>query len=127
MEWGFLRKNHGWYVRTNDSGLPESRLAWEQRLNGVNDYRYLHTLEVGIRRATAAGQESHRAVAAAQEFLESLRTRVPYDSMKWLPEYGDEDLFSGNFFSRKIPAPEHYDQIREECAQHIFQVQALLK
>ena len=66
----------GWYVRISDSGLPESKIAWEGRAAGVNDYRYLQTLEHAI----AAGESSGTAGAAvksAKAFLDTLRRRIP--------------------------------------------------
>ena len=49
--------SYGWYVRLDKAGLPESKLAWEGRAAGVNDYRYLQTLEHTI----AAGEASGKA------------------------------------------------------------------
>ena len=64
---------YGWYVRINGSGLLESKTVWEERLEGVNDYRYLHTLEQAISAVKAAGRGGEPAVKKAT------RSSMDYD------------------------------------------------
>jgi hypothetical protein len=112
--------SYGWYVRINESGLPESKIAWEGRLAGVNDYRYLRTLEKTI----AAGDDSGKAgpsVRNAKEFLANLRQRIPYSTYRQRPgaipqnQWAEMDAWN--------PAPEFRDEdyvgIRDKCVDHI--------
>ncbi len=118
--------SYGWYVRINDQGLPESKLAWEARLSGVNDYRYLQALEETLAAATTSGQGRSRAVRAARRFLQRLRAQIPVDVYIYekMPAQRSGELVLFN------PAPEiepeDYDRIRQECVRHIQDVRALL-
>ncbi len=115
--------SYGWFVRINDSGLPESKTAWEGRLAGVNDYRYLHTLESAIKTARRSGKGSHPTVISAQAFLDGLRKKVPMDTYAVRPQG------SGIAVWNPVPdmAPEAYDAMRDECAKHIIAVRSRLK
>ena len=109
---------YGWYVRITETGFPEGRLAWEGRLAGVNDYRYLHTLERAITSAGERGADGNTSVTAAQSFLDNLRRRIPLEKRDpGRRRYGGDMSFIEN----PLPeiAPEEYDRIREQCAQHI--------
>jgi len=113
--------SYGWYVRINDSGLPESKIAWEGRLAGVNDYRYLQTLENTIRAGDASGKAG-AAVQGARDFLETLRERVPYSvyrqRVEGIPQGQWAELDAWN----PVPEiePEAYDRIRDACTEHII-------
>ena len=116
---------YGWYVRINESGVPESKTAWEGRLAGVNDYRYLHTLEQAISAAVAAGNGEHATVKAAVSFLDRLRARVtywqiPYDGYQHPTERGSSLNLMWNPINAVLP--EDYDRIREQCAQHTIAI-----
>ena len=116
---------YGQYARISDRGLPQSKLAWEARLEGVNDYRYLHTLEEAIRSAETAGK-GDAAVKNARAFLKELEEKISLDA------YGNLNNLEGylqKFFWNPVPAiaAEQYDSIRNDCAGHIEAVQALLK
>ena len=112
---------YGWYVRIKETGVPESKLAWEGRLAGVNDYRYLHTLEVAIAAAEAAGK-ANAALDAAKRFLEELRRRIPYTAYENRPRGARRALWN------PVPEiqPQDYDRIRGKCARHIRALQSLL-
>ena len=113
--------SYGWYVRIKETGVPESKLAWEARLAGVNDYQYIHTLEVAIAKAEAASKAG-AALNAAKTFLEKLRQRIPYTAYEKRPHGALRALWNP---LPEIP-PDDYDRIREKCARHIVAIQALL-
>ena len=115
--------SYGWYVRINDSGLPESKIAWEGRLAGVNDYRYLQTLENTIRAGDASGKAG-AAVQGARNFLETLRERIPYtvyrQRVEGIPQNQWAELDAWN----PVPEiePEDYARIRDACTEHIIAI-----
>gem|GEM_PF-2343191 len=116
--------SYGWYVRINDSGVPESTLAWEGRLAGVNDYRYLQTLETEL----AAARRRGRNAAARQEartFLDTLRARIPGNVYRARPGAIPQNQWAEVDAWNPVPAiaPEDYDQIRNACARHIRALQ----
>ena len=110
--------SYGWYVRINDSGLPESKIAWEGRLAGVNDYRYLYTLETALDSAREAGRGEDEAVRDAEAFLANLRGLVPLDAYAVQPQGPEIALWN------PVPelAPKDYARIRDECAKHILAI-----
>ena len=114
--------SYGYYVRIKETGLPESKVVWEARLAGVNDYRYLQTLEKTI--AAAEGRsEAKAAVQGAKAFLEKLHKLIPYTVFgKNHPRYPLGPVWN------PIPkiSPEDYDRIRGECARHIGTIRALM-
>ena len=96
-------------------------LGWEGRLAGVNDYRYLQTLEHTIAAGDRAGKAG-TAVQSAKKFLDELRQRIPYTAPRGpgRPDemYAEVDLFN--------PCPSirsgDYDRIRDESTQHIIAI-----
>ena len=115
--------SYGWYVRINDSGLPESKIAWEGRAAGVNDYRYLQTLEHTI----AAGDASGRAGAGvrnAKAFLDALRGRIPLAAYRQRPGALPQNQWAELDVWNPVPEilPEDYAHIRDDCARHISAV-----
>ena len=116
--------SYGWYVRINDQGLPESKLAWEGRLAGVNDYRYLHTIERAVAAAETAGRGRDPAVRAARIFLRRLRARIPLDVYDWQSRPQGSDIAHWNPLPKM--QPEEYDRMREECAGHIQAIRSSL-
>jgi hypothetical protein len=115
--------SYGLYVRINDSGLPESKIAFEGRMAGVNDYRYLQTLESTV----AAGKASGKAGAAvknAKAFLEELRRRVPYSAYRQRPGGIFQNQWAELDVWNPVPEikPEDYARIRDDCAKHIIAI-----
>lgn len=112
--------SYGWYVRINDSGLPESKIAWEGRAAGVTDYRYLHTLERAIAAAGEAAGTSE-AVQSAQAFLNDLRRRIPFTAYRAYPGNVPQNQWAELDAWNPVRAiePEDYDEIRNQCARHI--------
>lgn len=106
------------YVIAGPEG-PIPTVGWEGRREGVDDYRYLHTLEVLVEQARRGGSRQQRATAnRAGGFLDSLRASVeadPWAERQWrnMNEYA----------TAFIPQPEiklaDYDRIRETAAQFI--------
>ncbi len=111
---------YGWYVRINESGMPESLMAWEGRAAGVNDYRYLQTLESAVAKATGRGKTGP-AIQAAKKYLDDLRQSIPLTAYRSRPgaipqvQWAEMDAYN------PVPAirPEDYPAIREACATHI--------
>lgn len=111
---------YGWYVRINDSGMPESLMAWEGRAAGVNDYRYLQTLEHAISAAEKKGKAG-QAVQDAKEYMNKLRQMIPLTTYRKRPgaipqiQWPELDAYN------PVPAiqPEDYARIRDECAGYI--------
>ena len=97
-----------------------SVMAWEARREGVDDYRYLHTLEGAIAAAAKAGKAAAPAVASARKYLADLKARVPI-------EVFDNKVRSSTSlkqFSALAPdiAPEEYDALQEDCTRHIIAI-----
>jgi hypothetical protein len=115
--------SYGWYVRINESGLPESKIAWEGRAAGVNDYRYLQTLEHAIASCDRAGK-SGAAVQSAKGFLEKLRQRIPYDTYRARPGAIPQNQIPEMEAWNPVPdiQPEDYQRIRHDCAMHTIAV-----
>ena len=115
--------SYGWYVRINDSGLPESKIAWEGRLAGVNDYRYLQTLENTLAAGEGTGKAG-AAVKAARAFLDELRARIPYTVYRQrpgaIPQHQWAELDTWN----PVPGikPEEYAGIRDRCVEHVVAI-----
>ena len=113
--------SYGWYVRIADSAVPESSIAWEGRLAGVNDYRYLQTLESAL----AAARRRGRGAAAAREahtFLADLRRRIPDSVYRYRPGAIPQNQWAELDTWNPVPAirPQDYDHIRRECTRHIL-------
>ena len=115
--------SYGWYVRINDSGLPESKIAWEGRLAGVNDYRYLQTLENTIAAGRASGKAG-AALRAANDSLEKLRQLIPYTTYRQrpgaIPQHQWAELDAWNPVPKIRPAD--YARIRDDCAKHVLAI-----
>ena len=112
--------SYGWYVRINDQGLPESKLGWEGRLAGVNDYRYLHTLEAALSDADSSGDDGGSAVQAARRFLQRLRKQIPLDVFAGGKQPAQHSAEVSVWNPVPAIAPEDYDRVRQECAEHII-------
>ena len=115
--------SYGWYVRINDSGLPESKIAWEGRAAGVNDYRYLQTLEHTIAAGEASGKAG-AAVRGARAYIEALRGRIPLTAYRHRPGAIPQNQWAELDVWNPVPAigPEDYARIRDDCARHIIAI-----
>lgn len=108
-----------WYVNyvlpTPEGNLPT--IGWEGRREGIDDYRYLQTLQAAI----AATPADQRGVAsAAERFLAQVRTRVTAPDQP-LPATNSDR----NYGFRMHPGlrPEDYDHIRKQAADFIIRLQ----
>ena len=119
---GNMVYSYGWYVRINDQGLPESKLGWEGRLEGVNDYRYLHTLETTLASASTSSRDESQAVQAARRFLQTLRERIPVDVFASGKQPAQHSAEVSVWNPLSDIGPEDYERIRQKCAEHIIAV-----
>ena len=94
--------------------------SWEARRDGVNDFRYLQTLESAIARAGDAGKSDLSPVLTARKYLDRLRARVPLDAFG----YRHRDSTAYKQFRSVAPgiSPEEYDTIQQACAVHIMAI-----
>ena len=94
--------------------------SWEARREGVDDFRYLQTLEAAIARAGEARKSDLPPVVAAGKYLDRLRARVPLDAFS----YRNRDSTAYKQFQAVAPgiAPEEYDTIQQVCAAHIIAI-----
>ena len=99
--------------------------SWEARREGVDDYRYLRTLEIEIERAVKVGKARGSVVVAAQKYLSDLRKRVPLDVFS----YSKRPSTSLKQLHELAPeiGVEEYDRIQEDCATHITAIRSILK
>ncbi|NLW87008.1 MAG: hypothetical protein GXY38_09060 [Planctomycetes bacterium] len=70
---------------------PIPTIGWESIREGINDYKYLHLLELAAKEAVASGEEEMRARGAAVlESLEQMRVLL-YQSAS--TQHGQRDVF----------------------------------
>ena len=91
--WNYLDSSTmDFMVRTADDGSPVPVTLWEAFREGIDDGRYVTTLERWIERARAAGREDLVAAASADLRLVSesiaVQTKYKYDGL-WDPESFD--------------------------------------
>ena len=94
--------------------------SWEARRQGVNDFRYLQTLERAISLAAESGQPNLPAAIKARRYLDRLRARVPLDAFS----YRNRDSTAYKQFQSVAPAiaPAEYDTIQQACATHTIAI-----
>ena len=112
-----------WYQYGFAFSIPSGQAActsWEARLDGVNDYRYLHTLNRAIAEAADAGKADLPSVVEARAYLNDLRARVPLDAFS----YQKRESTAYHQFQEAAPeiAPEEYDALQRDCTKHIIAV-----
>ena len=99
--------------------------SWEARREGVDDYRYLHTLESAIAAAAKAGKAAAPAVASARKYLADLKAHVP------IAVFGFKVRTSTSLkqFQQLAPdiAPEEYDALQEICASHTIAIRETMR
>jgi hypothetical protein len=93
-----------------------STLQWEGIREGIDDYKYLHTLKQWISRALQSGHQD--AAASAQATLDSILSPMP-----WLGAWNVGESYStpGNFSN------ESADQARQAMAREIVKLKALVE
>ncbi len=107
--------------------IPSGQAAptsWEARRDGVNDYRYLHTLERAIAEAIDAGKADLPSVLEARNYLNDLRARVPLDAFN----YHKFERAPYKQFREAAPniAPEEYDALQDVCAKYTIAIRKAL-
>jgi hypothetical protein len=104
---------------------PIPTLGWEGRREGIDDYRYFHTLETLAEQACTRGNAQARAVAKeAGPFLDDLRARVRPDAYDHRPPFNNAAAV--DFLPQPEITPADYDRFREEAARLIAQLQEVL-
>jgi hypothetical protein len=115
---------YGYVVAGPDGPIPT--LGWEGRREGIDDYRYFHTLETLVEPARTRGNAPARAVAKeAGPFLDDLRARVRPDAYAHRPPMNNAAAV--DFLPQPEITPADYDRFREEAARLIAQLQKVLE
>jgi len=90
--WNYLDASvSDFFNRTADDGTPIPVALWEAYREGIDDHRYLFTLETAIDRAEAAGRR--KSAGRAREVL----TRI-LEAMHVQPKYKEDGLWSACAF-----------------------------
>ena len=109
-----------WCVAYPGDGRRIPTIEWEALREGIDDFRYVYTLELAIAKARAKGSaEAASAVEEAGRLLDELRDDVVSD----LEEYERREL---NFHTDSIWPPEKYDDWRNRIARMIVRLQPLI-
>ncbi len=96
---------------------PVPTIEWEGLREGIDDFRYLNTLELEITEARAGDDAEARRIAdEAQALLDEIRAEVVAD----LTVYEERGL---NFHTDSIWPPERYDAYRRRVAEMIARLQ----
>lgn len=97
---------------------PIPTIEWEGLREGIDDFRFVHTLELEIADAREGGSAAKRTLAdEAEVLLDEIREAAIAD----LQVYEDREL---NFHVDSIWEPETYDTYRRRIAEKIAALQA---
>ena len=108
--WNYLdSKSQDFFNRTADDGTPIPVTLWEAYREGIDDHRYLFTLESTIARAEETGHQD--AAANARALLSRINASITVQ-----PKYKDENLWSA----------ETFDAWRWAIAEQILALQSQL-
>ena len=108
--WNYLDGSaQDFFNRTADDGAPIPVTLWEAYREGIDDHRYLFTLENAIARAEAAGLKE--AAAQARDVIRRL-----HDAIAVQPKYKNDGLW----------AAEAFDAWRWALAEQVITLQAQL-
>lgn len=109
--WNYLDGSaQDFFNRTADDGTPLPVTLWEADREGIDDHRYLTTLENTIARAEAAGLKD--AAGSARAVIERLNAAITVQT-----KYKNENLWSA----------EAFDAWRWALAEQILSLQASLE
>lgn len=109
--WNYLdASTSDFFNRTGDDGTPIPVTLWEAYREGIDDHRYLFTLENTIARAEEAGQKE--AAGKARAVLAQINAAIDVQ-----PKYKNEGLWS----------PEAFDAWRWAIAEQILALQKALE
>jgi len=107
--WNYLDSSaQDFFNRTDDDGAPIPVTLWEADREGIDDHRYVFTLETAIARATEAGHAE--AASKARATLDRILAAIAVQ-----PKYKDEGLWSA----------ETFDAWRWAIAEQILALQSL--
>ena len=88
--WNYLDYNtQDFFNRTGDDGAPIPVTLWEAYREGIDDHRYVHTLQNQIARVAAAGHNAEAAGAQSvlDQILETMNVQTKYkNDGLWSPE-----------------------------------------
>ena len=108
-----------WCVAYPGDGRPIPTIEWEALREGIDDFRYVYSLELAIAKARAKGSAEAASVAEeAGRLLDELRDEIVSD----LEEYERRGL---NFHTDSIWPAEKYDDWRKRIARMIVRLQPL--
>lgn len=121
---------HDFVWCTPDGPIPS--VGWEATREGIDDYRYLRTLELTAKQARKQGQT--KAAEMAEAFLAELRERIhPENYAKAATEARERARQAGrstSVFERGVPEPSlsltDYGAVRRRAADHILALQSVL-
>jgi len=107
-----------WCAAYPEATGPIPTIEWEGLREGIDDFRYLHTLELEIADARQTGSAAARALA---DEAEALLGRVRAEVVDDLAVYDERGL---NFHVDSIWEHEQYDRFRWQVAEQIAALQA---
>lgn len=119
VKWSLPYYEEPWYVNyvlpTPEGNLPT--LGWEGRREGIDDYRYLQTLQEAI---AGASPQQRKLAAEAEKFLAQVSKRTtapdqPLPATNTGRNYG--------YVMHPGLQPQDYDQIRRQAADYIIKLQ----
>jgi len=107
-----------WCAAYPGETAPIDTIEWEGLREGIDDFRFVHTLELEIADARAGDSAAKKALAdEAEALLAEIRDAAIVD----LQVYEDRGL---NFHVDSIWPPETYDTYRRQIAEKIAAMQA---
>ena len=107
-----------WCVAYPGDGRPVPTIEWEALREGIDDFRYVYSLELAIAKARADGStEAASSADEAGRLLDELRDEIVAD----LEEYQRRGL---NFHTDSIWPAEKYDAWRKRIAQMIVRLKS---
>jgi len=94
-------------------GKLYSTIQWEAIREGLDDFKYIHTLEELIRKN---GAEKPEACAKAQRLLDEIKADTVVDLKEYKKHFGEEIAVHIKSFW----PPERYDLYRQKIAERII-------
>lgn len=112
--------NFNFVYPTPDELIPS--IGWEAVREGVDDYRYLHTLRQTLETARAAGAKED-ALRPAVALLDEVNRRIRSESRHEAMGRASAVSYGARLFERSPPQPEwtpaEYERLRRQCADQI--------
>jgi hypothetical protein len=112
---------------TSDGPVPS--IGWEGIREGIDDYRYIYTLEKTIEKAKQT-KSALKLVKESENLLNLIRDSVHYDNLR--KERSRAAARAGEIrdFDRQAPEPAlkptDYDRFRYQIAQHIIKLNEVM-